>query len=148
MDKDDDDEWAMRKEKNIYSLAINWKLILKFCGNDFRTGRFDSLMAATQWISSETNQTIALRRVIYDATFSILGTNTWTWIFAFIIQTGTMTWTVVVCDTFRTTATVWISKVIGQACTCTGTISFSANGIRTARWRVTWLMNFISWRRN
>lgn len=96
-------------------------------GNDFRTGRFDSfLMAATQRISSETDQTIALRRVIYDTAFSVRSTNAGTWIFAFIIQTGTMSGTIAVCDTFGPTAAVWISEVIGQACTCTGTISFGA----------------------
>lgn len=116
-------------------------------GIDFdceRTGRFDCLIAATQWISGEADQTIALRRVIYDATFGVLAANAWAWIFAFIVQTGTMTWAIVVCDTFRATAAVRVSDVIGQACACTGTISLGANCIRAAWRRMTWLRDLIS----
>lgn len=83
------------------------------CGNDFHTRRFDGLVAATQRISSETDQTGALRRVIYDTAFSVWSTNAWAWIFAFIVQTGTMAGTIAVYDTFRATAAVRVSIVIG-----------------------------------
>lgn len=114
-----------------------------------RTGRwwFNGLITATQWISGESNQTSALWRMIYDTTFGVRGTNARTGIFAFIVETGTMTWTVVICDAFGTTTAVWISVVVGQACTCTGTVSFSADGICTAWRRMAGLTDLILGRR-
>lgn len=90
-------------------------------------------MASDQRIADVTNHAITLRRMINDTTFGIQSTNWVTWIFAFVIQTGVMAWTITVCDTLWSTSTVWIAEIVWQAFTCASTTSFYTNCVRATR---------------
>lgn len=100
-------------------------------------------MATGEWISNETAHAGTLWGVIRNMAYGIMSTDTWTRIFAFIIHTSKLTWTIAICDTLRTTTAVWITNVIGQTFTCARSISFVTYRVCTTWIGRTWMTNFI-----
>ena len=90
-------------------------------------------MASSQWISNVANHTMASWYMIGNATLGVQCTDARTWILAFVIQTGQMTWAIAVYNTLWSTTTVRIAVIFGQAFACTSTVFLNAISVRTTR---------------
>lgn len=99
-------------------------------------------MAASHWIANVTNIARAQRRMIYDLTFSIVATRSWTWINAFVIYAGAIRWTFAIQNAFWTAFNVRITIILWYARTSSGTIVLLTNGICSARRWLAWMCWF------
>lgn len=80
--------------------------------------------------------------MICHITFSIDSTNTWTWIYTFLVYASFGFGAIGVENTFGTTFNIGISRIFGNATARTGTILFLTNGIYAAWARIARHWNF------
>lgn len=114
---------------------LMWDILCDFLVNKFWKLEIDGLtfvlnvITISVWIPCKSNTTVARRYMIYHSTLSILGTDTWTRVLAFTIDTCFIWWTVWANDTFWSTAFVWVSIIFGQTLTWAYAILLFANSV-------------------
>lgn len=100
-------------------------------------------VTSTKWITGIAFQASTTWCMFDHMTESVLTAHSRTRIFTFIVQTSSVRWTIVICDTFWSTTTVWITIIFRQTWTWSRTILFFANGICSAWTWFAWCSNFV-----
>lgn len=118
----------------IFFLRINAKDILE----KFGICRTFDLRACDVSVTGVTRWTVTHWNVIVHRANSILTAHIWTWINALISNTGSVSWTLSIQNTFRMASSIWITNIIRN----TGTNTFFALSICTARAWSTFVFNY------
>lgn len=93
--------------------------------------RYD--IAVRNRVSSIAFHTQTRRWMIDYIALGVYATSSRTWVLTFIVAARSTFRAVAICHTFWTTFNIWITIVLRQASTKTGTILFPTNSICTAR---------------
>lgn len=92
--------------------------------------------ASSEGITSVAGEARARRQMVHDLALGVLAAGTGAWILALVPDARSIRGAVTVEDAFRPAAFVRVADVLWEASARTGTVLFSANGVRTTRRRL------------